>query len=80
MPFHKKLVLIGLLAATVAVAGEADSKQQQKQTKKPHANQGTAQHEKLIRAPGGVLVPPRAPPGRSPGFMDDGAHKSGEKP
>ncbi|CAN5916427.1 hypothetical protein BH11PSE13_BH11PSE13_02760 [soil metagenome] len=36
--------------------------------------------EKLVRAPGGVMVPKQAPAGRNPGFMDDGASKRGEKP
>lgn len=80
MSHYMKMFLVGSLAVgLVAVAGAAEPKRH----KKPHSLRSAAtsdRQEKLVRAPGGVMVPPPAPPGRSPGFMDDGARKHSAKP
>ena len=74
MSASSKLILAILLAAAAGGAPRVV-------IAKPHAHKlaATPQHERLVRAPGGVLVPKPAPPGNSPGFMDDGAKKRGEK-
>ena len=78
-----KLILAAVVFAALGwgAAGAAPVKRHSPHpVKKSPATPAVPKSEKLVRAPGGVMVPRQAPASRSPGFMDDGASKRGEKP
>ena len=79
-----KLALALAAVSVIGVQGAADASPVKRHgahpVKKAPAAADAPKAEKLVRAPGGVMVPKQAPAGRNPGFMDDGASKRGEKP
>lgn len=79
-----KLVMTVAAVFALGAVGAADAAPVKRHSahpvKKTRAATDAPKPEKLVRAPGGVLVPKQAPAGRNPGFMDDGASKRGEKP
>jgi hypothetical protein len=80
-PLIAKLVLAAVVAGTLGVAEAAPVKPHGKHpVKKPQVSADAPKPEKLVRAPGGVVVPQQARSSGMPGFMDDGASKRGQKP
>jgi hypothetical protein len=86
-PLIAKLILAVTLFAFVSTVGAAvaapvmrHSAKSAHPVKKPHPAIDAPKPEKLVMAPGGVMVPRQAPAGHNPGFMDDGASKRGQKP
>ncbi len=79
-----KFVLAFFVATTAGMLNTADAAPVKRHGAHPVKKAQTAvdapKPEKLVRAPGGVMVPKQATAGRNPGFMDDGASKRGEKP
>lgn len=79
-----KLGLTAVVLAALGISGAAGAAAVKRHgphpLKKSLATADASKPEKLVRAPGGVMVPRQAPGGRNPGFMDDGASKRGQKP
>ncbi|MEB0056176.1 MULTISPECIES: hypothetical protein [unclassified Variovorax] len=79
-----KIVFAFFVATAAVMVNTADAAPVKRHgahpVKKARAAVDAPKPEKLVRAPGGVMVPKQATAGRNPGFMDDGASKRGDKP
>lgn len=82
-----KFLMAATVFASVGTVGAADAAPVKRHGRKsahpvmkPHRALDPSKPEKLVMAPGGVMVPRQAPAGHIPGFMDDGAGKRGQQP